>query len=90
MNEIMSRKERLVGAGVLTILGISCMALARVPNLGLLNNLGISDIIALPYIVAAVSLISAVALYVYISPEEHLWGSDDPVCDRDACRHTRH
>ena len=84
MNEIMSRKGRLVGAGVLIILGISCMALAQVPSLGLLNQLGISDIIA------AASLISAVALYVYIPPEEHLWGSDDPVCNRESCRHIKH
>jgi hypothetical protein len=90
MNKIMSRKGRLVGAGVLAIIGVSSMALAQVPGLGLLKEIGISNIPVLPYIITAISLISAVALIVYVSPEEHLWGSDDPSCDRDTCRHIRH
>ena len=91
LNEhIMSRKERLAGAGVLAVTGVSALVLAQVHGLGLLNELQISNLIILPYIIAAVSLISAFALSVYISPEEHLWGSDDPLCDRGSCRHARH
>ena len=80
----------MVCAGVLATIGMSSLVLTQVPGLGLLNEFRISNIITLPYIIAAVSLISALALPVYISPEEHLWGSDDPVCDLDRCRHTRH
>ena len=86
----MSRKERLVGAGVLAVIGASSLAVTQVSGLGLLNELKISDIIALPYVIAAVALISALALALYISPEEHLWGTEDPNCDRESCRHARH
>lgn len=86
----MSRKERLAGAWVLAIVGTGSLVLAQFPGTGLLDELGISNIIALPYVIAAASLISALALSAYISPEEHLWGSDDPACERNLCRHTRH
>ena len=86
----MSRKERLAGAGILAIVGTGSLVLAQFPGLGLLDALRISNIITLPYIIAAASLISALALSVYISPEEHLWGSDDPPCERNLCRHARH
>jgi hypothetical protein len=86
----MSRKERLVGAGVLTVIGVSSLAATQVSGLGLLDDLKISNIIALPYVIAAVALIAAMALSLYVSPEEHLWGTDDSGCDRDTCRHARH
>ena len=86
----MSRKGRLMGAGVLTIVGISTLALSQFPGMGLLNDLKLSNLIALPYVIAAVMLISAIALSLYVSPEEHLWGSDDPACNNDKCRRTRH
>jgi hypothetical protein len=86
----MSRKERLLGAGVLTVIGVSSLAFPQFPGLGLLYELRISNVIALPYIVAALCLISALVLFTYISPEEHLWGSDDPGCEKDTCHHIRH
>jgi hypothetical protein len=79
----------LVGAVVLAVVGVSSLAATQVSGLGLLNELRISDIIPLSYVIAALSLISAIALSLYISPEEHLWGSDDPGCDRESCRHAR-
>ena len=80
----------MVGAGVLAVIGASSLAVTQVSGLGLLNELKISDIIALPYVIAAVALISALALALYISPEEHLWGTEDPNCDRESCGHARH
>lgn len=79
-----------MGAGVLTVIGVSTLAFPHFPGLGLLYELNIGNMIALPYIIAAVCLISALVLSTYISPEEHLWGNDDPGCDKEKCRHTRH
>ena len=79
-----------MGAGVLTVIGVSTLAFPQLPGVGLLNEVGLTNNLALPYIIAAVCLISALALSTYISPEEHLWGSDDPGGERDTCRHSRH
>ena len=70
----MSRKERLVGAGVLADRRNIVPGLAQVPGLGLLYELRISNIIALPYIIAAVSSISALALSVVYLPRRSISG----------------
>jgi hypothetical protein len=87
---IMSRKGRLVGAGVLGAIGASSLVLAQFPGLGPVGHVGASHIVPVWYVIALLSLISALGLSLYISPEEHLWGSEDPPCDRDVCRHARH
>jgi hypothetical protein len=86
----MSRKGRLAVAGILALIGMLSMFMDRVPGLGMVNELKVSNIVYVPYIVAAGFLISAIALSVYISPEEHLWGTDDPGCDREKCCNARH
>jgi hypothetical protein len=86
----MSRKERLVGAGILGTIGASALVLAQFPGLGPWRHLSAFHFVPVYYIVASLSLISALALSLYISPEEHLWGSDDPPCEREGCRHARH
>ena len=86
----MSRKERLLGTGVLTIIGVSSLAFPQLPGFGWMYELRISNMIALPYVIAAICLIYAIALSLYISPEEHLRESDEPGCERDICRHTRY
>jgi hypothetical protein len=90
INENMSRKERLVGAGVLAVIGASSLILSQVPGFGSLNMLRISNLVPLSYVIASLSLIIALALSLYISPAEHLWGNDDPPRDRECCRHLRH
>jgi hypothetical protein len=86
----MSRIGRLAGAGALAIVGTSFMVLALVPAPGVMDAFYALNLAGLPYLIAAVSLISALALSLYITPEEHLWGSDETSCDRASCRHARH
>lgn len=62
------------------------MVMAQFPGLGPWGQTGASHIVPVWYGIAALSLISALALSLYISPEEHLWGSDEPSCDRACCR----
>jgi hypothetical protein len=69
----MSKKVRLVGAGVLTIVGTSSLVLSQVPGLGSPSDLKVSNIIPLPYVVAAMSLISLwPSLYTY--PQRSIYG----------------
>jgi hypothetical protein len=86
----MSRKGRLVGAGVLAVVGISSLFSTQVPGLGIINEVKIFNFTFLPYIIAVVLLISSLTLALYISPEEHLWGTDDLGCGRNGCCNSRH
>jgi hypothetical protein len=83
----MSRKERLTGAGVLAIVGASFLFISRVPSLSIMNEFRIYDVAFIPYILAAIFMSAALAVSLYISPEEHLWGTDDLGCDR--CKRCR-